>query len=187
MQDEEDIPLDPSTLIRLGTVQSVSLRPPRITLLIGDPEADGDDLETPPLRWFALRSGATRRWSVPSVGEEAVLLCPDGQIGNGVALVGLINDSFPPAGDSLAEIITFADGAMLAYDPEAHRLSATLPEGGSAVITAPAGVKIIGNLMVTESISAAKNLSSGTSATGTFSTSGGQAVTVENGLITNIY
>lgn len=161
MQDEEDIPLDPSTLIRLGTVQSVSLRPPRITLLIGDPEADGDDLETPPLRWFALRSGATRRWSVPSVGEEAVLLCPDGQIGNGVALVGLINDSFPPAGDSLAEIIAFADGALLAYDPEAHQLSATLPEGGSAVITAPGGIRLVGNVEIEGQLTASQDVVAG--------------------------
>jgi phage baseplate assembly protein V len=147
--DEEDIPLDPSALIRLGTISAVTLSPPRCTVLFGDPDADDGDIETPPIRWLMVRSGATRKWSAPTVGEEVVLLCPDGQVGNGVALCGLSNDNFPPAGSTLAEIIAFADGAILSYDPEAHQLSATLPAGATAIIKAPGGITLDADVHVT--------------------------------------
>jgi phage baseplate assembly protein V len=138
MIDEDDIPLDPSTLIRLGTISAVTLSPPRCKVRFGDPDEDDGDIETPPIRWLALRSGATRRWSPPTVGEEVVLLCPDGQIGNGVALCGLYNDNNPPPGATLAEIIAFADGALLSYDPSTHALHATLPAGSSFTVRADA-------------------------------------------------
>jgi phage baseplate assembly protein V len=187
MRDQDDIPLDPSTLIRLGKISAVTLSPPRCRVRIGDPDTDDGQIESPPVRWIAVRSGKTRSWSPPSEGEEVVLLCPDGQIGNGVAICGLINDDHPAAGATLAEVTTYADGASIGYDPVSHTLSALLPANGMAMITAPAGVKIIGNLMVTESITAQKNLASGTGATGTFSTAGGQTVTVTDGIIVNIY
>lgn len=185
MQDEEDIPLDPSTLIRLGVISAVTLRPPRCQVRFGDPDADDGDIESPPVRWLALRSGKTRHWSPPSVGEEVLLLCPDGQIGNGVALTGLINDNYPPAGASLAELIAYEDGAILGYDPISHHLSATLPEGGSVQISAPGGVKVIGTLLVDGSVAASGNLSSSTGATGVFSASG-KTIHVVSGIITNI-
>lgn len=134
--DEDDIPLDPSTLIRLGVISAVTLDPPRCRVRFGDPEADDGVIESPPIRWLALRAGATRRWSAPTVGEECVLLCPDGQIGNGVALTGLYNDNHPAPASTLAELIAFADGAILSYDPDTHHLAAILPDGASATIKA---------------------------------------------------
>jgi phage baseplate assembly protein V len=64
------------------------------------------------------------------------LLCPDGQIGNGVALTGLYNDNHPAPASTLAELIAFADGAILSYDPDTHHLAAILPDGASATIKA---------------------------------------------------
>lgn len=133
---DDDIPLDPSTLIRLGVISAVTLDPPRCRVRFGDPEADDGAIESPPIRWLALRAGATRRWSPPTVGEECLLLCPDGQIGNGVALAGLNNDNHPAPANTLAELITFADGAILSYDPETHHLAAALPDAATATIRA---------------------------------------------------
>lgn len=166
MSDEEDIPLDPSTLIRLGQISEVTLSPPRCRVRFADPE-DGEEEggETPPIRWLALRAGMTRTWSPPSVGEECVLLCPDGQIGNGVALLGLNNDANPPPGSTLAELVAFADGATIGYDPEAHALTAILPAGATALIEAPGGltirgpVAIEGDVTVTGAISASDDVS----------------------------
>ncbi|MBB3953401.1 phage baseplate assembly protein V [Novosphingobium sediminicola] len=183
--EDDDIPLDPSTLIRLGVISAVTLSPPRCRVRFGDPDADDGDIESPPIRWLALRAGATRRWSAPTVGEECVLLCPDGQIGNGVALLGLNNDNHPAPASTLAELIAFADGAILSYDPETHHLAAALPEGGSVAITAPGGVRIVGPLLVEGSVAASQNLSSGTGATGVF-TASGKTIHVVSGLITNI-
>jgi len=154
MNDEDDIPLDPSTLIRLGIISSVTLSPPRCRVRFGDPQADDGNIETPPIRWLALRSGATRHWSPPTVGEEVLLLCPDGQIGNGVALSGLMNDNFPPAGSSLAELVKYADGAVIGYDPQAHALTATLPEGATATIKATTITLDADNVHVTGTLTA---------------------------------
>lgn len=145
---EEDIPLDPSTLIRLGQISEVTLSPPRCKVRFADPEDGGEGGETPPIRWLALRAGKTRAWSPPSVGEECVLLCPDGQIDNGVALLGLNNDTNPAPGSTLAELIEFEDGAVISYDPEAHALSAVLPAGATALIEAPGGLTIRGPVSI---------------------------------------
>lgn len=143
----EDIPLDPATLIRIGVVASVDLQAARCTVRCGDP--DEGESETPPIRWIMSRSGNTRVWSPPTVGEQVVLLCPDGEIGAGVVLAGIIRDSFPPLGSTLEERIDFADGAQLRYDPEAHHLEALLPDGATATITAPGGLTINADAGVT--------------------------------------
>lgn len=153
MTEGEDIPADPSTLIRLGTITAVTLSPPRCVVRYGDPEAD-EDCETPPIRWLALRAGKTRHWSPPSLGEEAVLLCPDGQIGNGVALLGLNNDTAPPPGNTLAELTEYEDGARIGYDPVTHALTALLPDGASALIEAPGGLTIRGDVTIEGTLTA---------------------------------
>jgi phage baseplate assembly protein gpV len=90
----------------------------------------------------------------PSLGEEAVLLCPDGQIGNGVALLGLNNDTAPPPGDTLAELTEYEDGARIGYDPVTHALTALLPDGASALIEAPGGLTIRGDVTIEGTLTA---------------------------------
>ena len=149
MPAEEDIPLDPSTLIRLGRISEVTLSPPRCKVRFADPDEDGGDGgETPPIRWIALRAGKTRTWSPPSEDEECLLFCPDGQIGNGVALVGLPNDENPAPGTTLTELVEYEDGAVISYNPEAHVLSAILPDGATALIEAPGGLTIRGPVSI---------------------------------------
>ncbi len=136
--DEDDF--DPSGLIQIGTVKSVDLAAARCIVETGD-------VETPPLRWIEGRMGATRIWSPPSAGEQVLLICMDGELGGGLVLRGIPSDAFAPAGDSTEELIEFADGARIAYDPEAHRLTALLPGGSTADITADQ-VKITGNVAI---------------------------------------
>lgn len=146
----EDIPTDPATLIRRGVIASVDLAAARCTINYGDPD-DDDDLESPPLRWIMPRSGQTSIWSPPSVGEQALLICPDGQLSAGLILVGITCDAFPPAGNSPEELIRYPDGAEIAYDPESHVLRAILPAGAEARITAET-IRITGNVEVTGDI-----------------------------------
>lgn len=146
MAAPEDIPLDPASLIREGIVASVDLASARCTVRIGDP--DEEEIETPPLRWLGGRAGATSIWSPPSEGEEVVLLCPEGEIAAGIVLTGVAYDAFPPAGNSLEEVMTFGDGARIAYDPEGHVLTAELPGGAIANITAEQ-LNITGNVSIT--------------------------------------
>lgn len=155
MREEEDIPGDLSALIRFGIVIEVTLDPPRCRVRYGDPEGDEDEAESPAIRWLAGRAGKTRKWSPPSVGEEVLLLAPDGQVGNAVALTGLWNDDNPSPSTEDLEQLTFNDGAVISYDPVAHALVATLPDESSAriaatTITFVGDVKVEGKLQVTE-------------------------------------
>lgn len=156
---QEDIPADLASLIRIGTVLSVDLAEARCVVRFGDPD-DPAPAQTGPIRWLTPRAGLTRVWSPPSVGEQVLLVCPDGQIGAAVAIPAIVQDTFPPLGSTTAEMIEFADGAKLTYDPEAHELVAVLPAGGTVDVTADGGitlrgdVTIEGNLAVTQTVTA---------------------------------
>lgn len=143
----EDIPADLGALVRIGTVVSVDLADARCVVRYGDPD-DAEAAETPPIRWLSPRAGYTRIWSPPSVGEQVVLLSPDGQVGAGIALTGIVQDAFPPVGNSEAEQIEFRDGASISYDAQRHILTATLPAGGAAEIAAPGGITLRGNVTI---------------------------------------
>lgn len=158
MREQEDIALDPSELIRLGTIASVDLDARRCTVLYGDEEDEDGGATTPPIRWLAPRCGKTKVYSPPSVGEQAVLLCPDGQLAAAIALVGIDQDSFALPAWGLTEGVEFEDGARICYDPEGHALTALLPAGGTAVIEAPGGMTIRGDVTVEGTITASEDV-----------------------------
>ena len=136
--DEEDF--NPSELIQIGTVKSVDLVAARCVVEVGE-------TETPPLPWMEGRMGETRIWSPPSEGEQVLLICMDGELGGGIVLRGIPSDDFAPAGSTVEEAIVFKDGARIAYDPDAHKLTAHLPGGSTIDVTADT-VNIIGNVAV---------------------------------------
>lgn len=148
----EEIPADIAALIRIGTIVSVDLEAARCVVRYGDPEDDAV-AQTPPIRWLAMRAGQTRTWSPPSVGEQVLLLAPDGQIGAAVAVMGLVQDAFPPLSSTTAEMIEFADGARITYDAEAGELKAQLPAGATAEIDAPGGITLRGNVTIEGDVS----------------------------------
>ncbi len=141
-------------MIRFGTIAEVDLAAGRCVV-------DTGDVQTANVRWQEVRAGDTRTWSPPTVGEQVVLLCPGGEIDGAIALRGVHQDAFPPAGNSLRELIQFKDGAVLAYDPEAHVLDVTLPEGGTVNIIATGGVNIIGDVTVQGKIDATGDVKAG--------------------------
>jgi len=143
----EDIPADIAALIRLGTITEVDLSAATCKVRYGDPD-DAEPGESPAIRWLTFRAGQTRIWSPPSIGEQVLLLAPDGQLGNAVAIAGVVQDAFPPAGSTRAELIAFEDGATISYDPEAHALKASLPGGATAEIDAPGGITLRGPVTI---------------------------------------
>lgn len=147
-QSAEDIPADLATLVRIGTVIEIDLVEARCRVRFGDPDEESDDGETPPIRWVTPRAGRTRIWSPPSIGEQVVLLSPDGQIGAAVAICGVVQDTFPPVGNSLAELIEWEDGAQIRYDPQSHELEAQLPAGSTVRIIADE-IRLEGNVTIT--------------------------------------
>ena len=112
-----------------------------------------------------MRSGETRIWSPPSIGEQGVLFSPEGDIGGAIFLPGITRDMFPPAGNSLEEVIVFKDGARIAYDPEAHILTAALPAGSTANITAEQ-INLTGNVAIDGDVTVTGTLTADTDVIG---------------------
>ena len=145
MQDPEQLT---GEVLRLGTIASVDHANATCTVESGD-------IVTGELPWVAQRAGGSRCWSPPTVGEQCLLLAPEGDIENGLVILGLYSDACPPpSSDPNVTLMEFPDGAVLSYDHAAHSLSAILPEGGTAMIDAPGGVTINGDVTVNGTVTA---------------------------------
>ncbi|WP_155872523.1 phage baseplate assembly protein V [Achromobacter xylosoxidans] len=139
-----------SNLIRIGTVFAVDLssQPARVRVASGD-------LQSNWLPWLELRAGTTTTWNPPTIGEQVVLLCPDGDPAAGVVLMGLNSDGIPAPSASAAEHVTlYPDGARIVYDHEAGQLTAegiktaTVTASESATLKCPE-ITLDGNVTVT--------------------------------------
>ena len=135
MARRDDQPDEFEEMVRFGTVDSVDHATGRIVVKVGD-------VETDQIRWLERRAGKTKTWSPPSPGEQIMLLAPSGEIAGAIALGGVSSDDNPFPGDSERELVTFDDGAVLAYDPVAHKLDVTLPDGATIVVSSTGGVSI---------------------------------------------
>ena len=142
-------------VIQLGTIASVDHANATCTVQLGD-------METGELPWVAQRAGGTRIWSPPSVGEQCMVLCPEGDIECGLVVVGLWSDTFPAPSNSADVVhIEFPDGAVINYDHAAHTLAVTLPAGGTATIDAPGGVTFNCDVTVNGKVTASDDVISG--------------------------
>jgi phage baseplate assembly protein V len=130
-------------LLRFGVVESVDHAAGTCTVRTGA-------LVTRPMPWLVQRAGDARTWWAPSVGEQVVLLCPGGDTTRGVVQPAIYSNAAPrPAGSDTAHVSSYPDGAQVSYDPESHKLVALLPDGGTASLTAPGGVEIVGDTTIT--------------------------------------
>lgn len=146
-------------LIRLGTVESVDLAQSTCRVKTGD-------LVTGDIPWLTSRAGGTKHWSPLTVGEQCVLLCPEGDTLGGLVLPGLFSDAnAAPSAEDL-DLIAFADGARISYDATAHLLKAELPDGATAEITAPGGVTITGDVTITGKLSVSETIDADDEITG---------------------
>ena len=120
-------------LLQLGTVASVDHGAGTCTVDLGE-------LVTGDLPWLAARAGAVMIWSPPSVGEQCAVLVPEGDLANGLVLLGLYSDACPPPStDPDVVHAEMPDGAVFAYNHATHALTVALPAGGTAAIDAPGG------------------------------------------------
>lgn len=130
-------------LLRFGVVESVDHAAGTCTVRTGA-------LVTRPMPWLVQRAGDARTWWAPSVGEQVLLLCPGGDTTRGVVMPAIYSTAAArPAGSDTAHVTSYPDGAQVSYDPDAHKLVALLPGGGTASLTAPGGVQITGDTSIT--------------------------------------
>lgn len=127
-------------IVRVGVISAVDHggpdQPARVRVSIGD-------LTTDWRPYHECRAGGTTTWNPPTVGEQATVLSPSGDLGAAVVLVGLNSTQHPAPSNNPSQTVTrYPDGAVVQYDHAAHALVATLPAGGTATLTAPGGVTI---------------------------------------------
>lgn len=141
--------------IQYGVIASVDHPNATCTVTLGD-------LTTGELPWVAQRAGGTRYWSPPTVGEQCVVLAPEGDLENGLVVLGLYSDANPPpSGDPDVIQIDMPDGASISYNHATHALAVTLPSGGTATIDAPGGVTFNGDVTVNGTVTASADVIGG--------------------------
>lgn len=131
-------------VIRFGTIKTIHPAKPftTVTVTIGA-------ITTAKLRFLTLRAGKTKTWDPPSVGEEVIVLSPSGVLEMGVAIAGFNNQENPSPSDDLNKTIrVFEDGCIFTYDVASHELTAILPPGGKATLTADGGVTVNGDTTI---------------------------------------
>ncbi|MDV4339031.1 phage baseplate assembly protein V [Acinetobacter baumannii] len=156
-------------LIRFGKIKTVIPSNPIPLVTV-----DLDDIVTPEIRFFNARSGDDSTWDPPSLDEEVMVISPCGEIGpTSVVFYGLYNNEHPAPSDDLnKKIRVFADGCIIAYDIAAHHLSAILPSGGKAIVTADGGITVNGDTTINGNL----QINGSTAMTGNNTVGGSQLV-----------
>lgn len=146
--------------IQYGVIASVDYANATCTVTLGD-------LTTGELPWVAQRAGGTRLWSPPSAGEQCVVLAPEGDLENGLVVLGLYSDANPPpSNDPDVVQLDFPGGASISYNHVTHALAVTLPAGSTAKIDATdvtinSNVAINGDVTITGTATAAEDVVGG--------------------------
>jgi len=128
-----------SNLVHYGTVESADYAKARLRVRIG-PNVTGW------IPWSASRAGGDRSWHPPEVGEQVVLVAPNGDLNQACVIGAVYQDKHPaPAGDATVSRLEWEDGAWLEYDREAHGYSLDVPAGGKITLRCGASVLEIGD------------------------------------------
>lgn len=142
-------------IVRLGTIASVDHGSARCTVAVGD-------LTTGGIPWLTHRAGATACWSPPTIGEQVMLICPEGDTAAGVALRGIYSNANPaPAAAAELELIRFSDGSTASYDAAAHHLEMALADGATARLTVPGGLTIVGPVSIDGGLTVSADVTAG--------------------------
>lgn len=140
-----------TNLIRFGTVAEVDYHAQRVRVCTGNNLTDWRP-------WLTLRAGTTQTWCPPSVGEQVILLSPEGDLLQAVALPAVYSEQYPtPSTHSAHHTIHYPDGAVIQYDSAAHQLTATIPNG-SATVTADQVISNAPETICTGNLTVQKNL-----------------------------
>jgi phage baseplate assembly protein V len=107
-----------------------------------------DELTTGDIPWLAGRAGSTRTWSPPAIGEQVMVLAPEGDTARGVIIGSLSSDAHPHPANDASTLIEYEDGARIGYNPETHALIAILPTGATVRIDADGGLSLKGDMTV---------------------------------------
>ncbi len=141
-----------ASLIRIGTVHKVRHSPYAVRVKSGT-------LITAWLPVLSGRAGKNCQWNPLEVGEQVVVLCPDGNPAQGWVLGGCYSQAFPaPSANPDKTVHHFSDGGRFEYDRKAHHLDINLPAGATVNLNAVGGITFTGDLLVNGNITATKDI-----------------------------
>lgn len=189
-----------ANIVRVGTVATLDDAAARVQIDLGD------GLTTDWLPWATARAGGNRSWDAPEVGEQVLLFAPSGDLASAFVMGSVPQDSAPaPASSKDHTRYQWADGAFQDYDRAGHHYVLDIPSAGDLTLRvgaatlkisdaqvrceingtiltlSGAGARLIGNAVVDG------NLAVSSGASGTFTTPTGNVVTVQDGIVTNIF
>lgn len=121
-----------ANLIRPGLIAEADYARARVRVRAGE-------LLTDWLPWLTHRAGGDVTWWAPEVGEQVLILSPDGEPAQAWVLpAGFSQAAAAPANRETVHVTRYQDGAVIQYDREAHKLTATIP--GDVELTATGSV-----------------------------------------------
>lgn len=105
-----------SNIVRKGSVAALDATNALVQVDVGGITTDW-------LPWFTRRAGPDRDWWAPEVGEQCAVFSPSGELGQGVVMVGLYQDTHPaPEATADKHHAVYSDGTVIEYDRAAHAL-----------------------------------------------------------------
>ncbi|WP_018250789.1 phage baseplate assembly protein V [Sphingomonas melonis] len=152
MADPTDIQRLIGDILREGLIESIDLGAGKCRVRLAD------DFITGPIPWAASRLGKTRIWAPPSIGEQVLVVAPEGDTLRAIVTGSLRSDANPHPADDGSTRIVFEDGAAIGYDPAGHTLTVTLPAGAKIAIVADGGASLKGDLSVEGEIRSTKTI-----------------------------
>ncbi len=118
------------------------------------------EIESGDIPWLAGRAGTATIWSPPSIGEQVLVLCGEGDLARGIVLPGLYSDAHPAPADDESFRIDFEDGSWIGYDPGRRTGSIDLGDG-TTVSIAPGKVRIAADVEIDGKLTASDDVVGG--------------------------
>lgn len=138
--DLTDLDRRVSRLVRWGTVAEANYEAARVRLQIGE-------AMTTWLPWITRRAGADIDWWAPSVGEQVIVLAPDGDLAAGVVLGSVYQTQHPaPDVNPKVRLQVMQDGAVFQYDSENSVLTMVLPGNAQIFVDGDVMLDVTGTL-----------------------------------------
>ena len=117
------------------------------------------DLVTGWLPWITRRASGDIDYWAPEVGEQVLVMSPNGDPALGVVLPALYRDlSRAPEQRPTVHRRTYANGAVIEYDRETNHLKAILPDSGTTELISEGGIEITGDTKINGQLHVTDNI-----------------------------
>ena len=141
-----------ANMIRPGIIHEVRHDPYNVRVKIGE-------LVSAWLTPLVNRAGNNQHWDPMEVGEQVLILSPDGNLSQAWVLPAGYTVQHPqPCNNPDKKAYQFSDGAWIEYDRKQKKLKAILPAGAKTELISTGGITITGDLQVNGNITSSNEI-----------------------------